>query len=84
MVCANAGYLLSTHPLVCYGAEYFSVLKRQVPNDFYMTTEDMRTTPHKAMGVGSLTTIHRANKCEPQVVRFLQCIQKTVRKEPNC
>ena len=35
MVCANAGYLLSIQPLVCYGAEYFSVLKRQVPNDFF-------------------------------------------------
>ena len=40
MVCANAGYLLyyqSNHwwTMVCYGAEYFSVLKRQVPNDFF-------------------------------------------------
>ena len=30
---------------------------------FCMETKDMRTTPQKAMRVGSPTTIHRANKC---------------------
>ena len=35
---------------------------------FEIKTEDMRTTPHKAMGVGPLTTIHRASKYLPQVV----------------
>ena len=47
----------------------------------------MRTTPHNALGVGSLTTIHRASKCLPQVLWYLKCIQKTnlhawTRKKP--
>ena len=88
MVCATAGYLLSNPPLVCdLPTTFTAVLKSQVPNDL-KSKQDMGTTPHKAMGVGSLTTIHRASKCLPQVVRYLQCIQKTsmyawVRKKPK-
>ena len=63
------------------------VLKSQVPNDL-ISKQNMGATPHKAIGVGSLTTIHRASKCLPQVVWYLQCIQKTsmyawVRKKPK-
>ena len=52
------------------------VLKSQVPNDL-ISKQNMGATPHKAIGVGSLTTIHRASKCLPQVVWYLKCIQKT-------
>ena len=51
------------------GANYFcSSTEKSIAHRFEITTEDTRTTPHKAMGVGSLTTIHRASKCLPQVV----------------
>ena len=88
MVCATAGYLLSNPPLVCdLPTTFTAVLKSQVPNDL-KSKQDMGTTPHKAMGVGSLTTIHRASKCLPQVVWYLQCIPKTnmkawIRKKPK-
>ena len=63
------------------------VLKSQVPNDL-ISKQNMGATPHKAIGVGSLTTIHRASKCLPQVVWYLQCIQMTnmnalIRKKPE-
>ena len=69
MVCANAGYYYQIPPLVCDGADYcYSSAEKSSAQRFEIKTEDMIKTPHKAMGVGSLTTIHRANKCVPEVV----------------
>ena len=75
---------------MCDGADYFySSTEKTSAQRLEIKTEDMmRTTPHKAMGVGSLTTIHFASKCLPHVVRYLQCIQKTnlnarIRKKPK-
>ena len=51
------------HPLVCHSAEHFyRRTEKTSAQRFETKTEDMRTTPHKAMGVGSLTTIDRASK----------------------
>ena len=51
------------HPLVCDGADYFySSTEKASAQRFEIETEDMRTTPHMSMGVGSLTTIHHASK----------------------
>ena len=47
---------------------FYSSTEKPSAQRFEMKTEDMRTTPHEAMGVGSLTTIHRASECLPQVV----------------
>ena len=59
------------HPLVvCDGADYVhSSTEKTIVQRFEIKTEDMKTTPHEAMGVGSPTTIHRASsRCLPQVV----------------
>ena len=69
MVCANAGYLLSNPSTGVRRANYLSrSTEKSSAQRFEIKTEDMRTTPPKAMGVGSLTTTHRASKCLPQVV----------------
>jgi len=89
MVCANAGYLLSHPSTGVRRADYFySSTEKSSAQRFEIKTKNMGTTPHKALGVGSLTTIHRASKCLPQVVWYLQCIQKTnmnawIRKKPK-
>ena len=56
---------------------FYSSTEKSSAQRFEIKTKDMGTTPHKAMRVGSLTTIHRASNCLPQVVWYLQCIQKT-------
>ena len=75
------------HPLVCDGADYiYSSTEKTSAQRFEIKTKDMRTTTHKAMGVGSLTTIYRASKCLPQVVRYLQCktnLNAWIRKKPK-
>ena len=89
MVSANAGYLLSNPSTGVRRADYFySSTDKSSAQRFEIKTKSMGTTPHKALGVGSLTTIHRASKCLPQVVWYLQCIQKTnmnawIRKKPK-
>ena len=78
MMCANAGYLLSNPSTGVRRANYFySSTEKSSAKPFEIKEKDMGTTPHKATGVGSLTTIHGASKCLPQVVWYLQCIQKT-------
>ena len=65
-------------PLVCDDVDYFySSTEKISALRLEFKTEDMSTTPHKPIWVGSLTTIHRASKCKPQVVRYLQCIHET-------
>ena len=89
MVCANAGYLLSHPSTGVRRADYFySSTEKSSAQRFEIKTKNMGTTPHKALGVGSLPTIHRASKCLPQVVWYLQCTQKTnmnawIRKKPK-
>ena len=90
MVCANAGYLLSNPSTGVRRANYLysSSTEKSSAQRSEIKTKDMGTTLHKAMGVGSPTTIHRASKCLPQVVWYLQCIQKTnmnawIRKKPK-
>ena len=90
MVCANAGYLLSNPSTGVRRANYFySSTEKSSAQRFEIKTKDMGTPPCKAMGVGSLTTIHRASRCLPHVVWYSQCIQKTnlnawMRKNQNC
>ena len=68
-VCANAGYLLSNPSTGVRRANYFySSTEKSSAERFEIKTEDIRTIPHEAMGVGSPTTIHRASNCLPQVV----------------
>jgi len=89
MVCANAGYLVSTPSTGVRRANYFySSTEKSSAQRFEIKTENMGTTPNEAMGVGYLATIHRASKSLPQVVWYLQCIQKTnlnawIRKKPK-
>ena len=62
MVCANAGYLLSNPSTGVRRANcFYSSTEKSSAQQFESKTEDMRTTPQKEMGVGSLTTIHRAS-----------------------
>ena len=62
MVCANAGYLLSNPSTGVRRANcFYSSTEKSSAQRFESKTEDMRTTPQKEMGVGSLTTIHRAS-----------------------
>ena len=69
MVFANAGYLLSNPSTGMQRANYFyNSTEKSSAQRFGIKTGDMGTTPHKAMGVGALTTIPRASKCLPQVV----------------
>ena len=68
-MCANAGYLLSNPYTGVRRANYFySSTEKSSAKPFEIKAKDMGTTPHKAMGVGSLTNIHGASKCLPQVV----------------
>ena len=92
MVCANAGYLVpgvSNPSTGVRRANYFySRTEKSSAQRFEIKIEDMGTTPNEAMGVGYLTTIHRASKSLPQVVWYVQCIQKThlnawIRKKPK-
>ena len=89
MVCANAGYSLSNPSTGVWRANFFySSTEKSSAQRVEVKTETMGATPHKAMGVGSLTTIHRAGRCLPQVVWYLQRIQKTslnasIRKKPK-
>ena len=55
-------------PLVCDLNYFYSSTEKSSAQRFEIKTEDMRTTPPKAMGVGSLTTTHRASKCLPPEV----------------
>ena len=85
MVCANAGYLLSHPSTGVRRANYFySSTEKSSAQRFEIKTEDMRTTPHKAMGVGSLTIIHRDSKCLPQVVWYLQCAPEYTQDKREC
>ena len=65
------------------------VLKKQVPNDLKWKHKTWERPPMTRWESGlSFTTIHRASKCLPQVVRYLQVIQKTnlnawIRKKPK-
>jgi len=69
MVCANAGYLVSTPSTGVRRANYFySSTEKLSAQRFEIKTENMGTTPNEAMGVGYLATIHRASKSLPQVV----------------
>ena len=54
MVCANAWYLSSILPLVCYGTECFSVLKRQVSNEFKWQQKTWKRPPIKRWESGLL------------------------------
>ena len=89
MVCANAGYLLSNPSTGVRRANYFySSTEKSSAQRFEIKTKTWERPPNKAVGVGSLTTIHRASKCLPQMVWYLQCIQKTnmnawIRKNPK-
>ena len=57
MVCANAGYLLSHPSTGVRRADYFySSTEKSSAQRFEIKTKDMGTTPHKTVGVGSLTT----------------------------
>ena len=72
MVFANAGYLLSNPSTGVRRANYFySSTEKSSAQRFEIKTKDAGTTPHKALGFGSLTTIHRASKCLPQAVWYL-------------
>ena len=82
MVCANAGYSLSNPSTGVWRANFFySSTEKSSAQRFELKTEDMRTTPHKALGVGSLTTIHRASKCLPQVVWYYVYRRQTWTRE---
>ena len=77
MVCANAGCLLSNPSTVQRANYFYSSTEKSSAQRFEIKTKDMGTTPHKAVGVGSLKTIHRASKCLPQVVWYLKCTRYT-------